>query len=460
MTSGVDFNPPLFYLLTRACQAAFGEGNVSIRLPEIIGFWIFCLCLFEFVSKRAGTLAGFASMQLPMLTGAYFYAYDARPHGIVLGACGLALVCWQRAVETSPRSPKWLAGFAASLLLAFMLHCYALILVVPFALIEMFQVLRYRKVNWPTWLAMALPAAASLPMYLLLLKSYGKLNTENSFSIIAIARWNQVASFYVFLFAPCIVVFTGIILLFAADAFAARTALGTENGSPSPLALPDLLLGLAFTTIPFFGVVLGKIVNGPCFSRYFLSGLAGVSIAIGIGAGCRRRWNWLPSALVLLLVSAAGIGFVRLAAHRLKGQGEELQEPSMKFPLNTTPRRPLAMHPLLTAHRTKLPIVVLNALDFIYLVQYDPQIRSQVYYITRSESHFTYHGFREFIRCCGINFNAPLTYEQFLALHHQYLVYGTTTNLENIAVLGQLGARVEWFQVFEGHFLGGAQQGN
>jgi hypothetical protein len=461
LRSGVDFNPPLFYVLTRASQAGLGEGNVSIRLPEIVGFWIFCICLFQFVAKRAGTLAGSASMLLPMLTGAYFYAYDARPHGIVLAACGLALVCWQRAMDTSPPARAWLAGFAGSLLLAFMLHCYALILIVPFALIQILQTLRYRTINWLTWLAMLVPVVVSLPMYIFLFESYRELNTANSFSNIAAARWKQVTDFYVFLFAPCILVLVGIVLLFAADTFVRRrSAANSKDTSSSPLPLHDLLLGLAFTTIPFFGVVLGKIINGACFSRYFLSGLAGVSIAIGIGAGCRRRSNWLSAALVILMISAAGISFVRLAGQRLKGQGEELQEPSMRFALNTTPGQPLRMHPLLMAQRTELPIVVLNALDFLYLVQYDPQIRSQLYFLTRSESHFIYHGFREFIQCCGINFNAPLTYEQFLRVHRQYLVYGTTANLENIDVLSQLGARVQWFRVFEGHFLGSAQQGN
>jgi hypothetical protein len=459
LTSGVGFNPPLFYLLTRASQSVFGEGNVSIRLPEIAGFWIFSICLFHFVAKRAGTLAGAASMLFPMLTGAYFYAYDARPHGIVLAACGLALVCWQRAMETSPPARKWLVGFAGSLLLAFMLHCYALILVAPFALIEVFQALRYRRINWLTWLAMLMPVLVSLPMYLFLLGSYRKLNTANTFSAIAVARWKQVSDFYVFLFAPCILVVVGIMLLFAADTFVSRRLNSTSNDiSSSPLALHDLLLAFAFTAIPFFGVLLGKVINGACFSRYFLAGLAGVTIAVGMGSGFRRRYNWLSAALLMLMIAAAGISFVRLAGERLKGQGEQLQEPSMRFALDTTPGQPLRMHQLLTAGRTELPIVVLNALDFIYLVQYDPQIRPQLYFLTKSESHFIYHGFRDFIRCCGINFNAPLTYEQFLRAHRQYFVYGTTENLENVAVLSQLGARIEWLRVFEGHFLGSARQ--
>src|SRR6185437_1032614 len=32
---GVDFNPPLFYLVTRGAERLFGEGLLTTRLPEI-----------------------------------------------------------------------------------------------------------------------------------------------------------------------------------------------------------------------------------------------------------------------------------------------------------------------------------------------------------------------------------------------------------------------------------------
>ena len=58
---GADFNPPLLYLLTRAVEKLFGEGLIATRLPEMVGVWVFCLCLFSFVSGArapAGLIAG------------------------------------------------------------------------------------------------------------------------------------------------------------------------------------------------------------------------------------------------------------------------------------------------------------------------------------------------------------------------------------------------------------------
>ncbi len=163
LNSGVDFNPPLFYVLTRATEGIFGEGLIATRLPEMIGFWLFCICLFFFVNRRAGHLAGTMAMLFPMLTGAFYYAYEARPHGIVLGCCGLAVLFWQLTTE-KPGAKIWYLGFGFSLLAGFMLHCYALLLVIPFACTEL--LMRYRS-RRPFWTALFIPTLPAIAMYLL-----------------------------------------------------------------------------------------------------------------------------------------------------------------------------------------------------------------------------------------------------------------------------------------------------
>jgi hypothetical protein len=52
---GVDFNPPLLYLLTRWSQGIFGVNELGTRMPEVVGFWVFCLCLYRFTSWVAGS---------------------------------------------------------------------------------------------------------------------------------------------------------------------------------------------------------------------------------------------------------------------------------------------------------------------------------------------------------------------------------------------------------------------
>ena len=72
--------PPLFFVITRAFTRAFVDSRLSFRLPEILGFWVMCASLFYFVRRRSSTAHGLIAMLLPMLTGAFYYAYEARPY--------------------------------------------------------------------------------------------------------------------------------------------------------------------------------------------------------------------------------------------------------------------------------------------------------------------------------------------------------------------------------------------
>src|ERR1700677_4217911 len=91
---GGDYNPPVLYLLTRGAERVFGEGLIATRLPEMVGVWLFGICLYLFVSRRVGRLSGLIAALLPFFTDVQAYAYDARPHGITLAWTGLALVSW------------------------------------------------------------------------------------------------------------------------------------------------------------------------------------------------------------------------------------------------------------------------------------------------------------------------------------------------------------------------------
>src|SRR5579875_1143490 len=157
LSHGLDFNPLLFYLISKTSRVVFGESLVGFRVPEMIGFWIVCLCLYRFVNRRAGWLAGSIAMVMPVVTGVFFYAYEARPHALVLACGALALVCWQMTLE-QPRSRLWLAGFSTSLFLAGLLHTYAVLLVLPFAIFELVRTVQLRRINWVMWTAIVLPA--------------------------------------------------------------------------------------------------------------------------------------------------------------------------------------------------------------------------------------------------------------------------------------------------------------
>ncbi len=391
-------------------------------------------------------------MLLPMLTGAYFYAYEARPHGLVLGFCGLAVVSWQVAAEQVHPRNSMLAAFSLVLFCAFMMHCFAIVLLAPFALAELFRTFQSRRINWSIWLALLLPFCAACLVYVPLLRSYKKLADATTFSKVAVAGWTQVGHFYAFLLTPCILVIVAALLAFAATLYFPES----RQDRPEPqstVASQDFVLALALTLLPCFGVALGKVVHGPFFHRYFMGALAGICIAICMGAGLRARHVWLSPVLALILASAVLLNLAKLISERAQGKGEWLVEPSSKIALSTTPGQPMAMHSLLLSGHASLPIAVVNPLEFFYLVQHAPTLKSHLYFVTPTASEFTYAAFTRFLQCCTPKFNTPVTYDEFARAHANYLVYGDPGNFDQIALLGQRGSHMDSLEVSGGHFL-------
>ena len=455
LKSGIDFNPPFFYEVTRLANSCFGEGLIATRLPEILGFWIFSLSLFRFVYHRAGVLAGSIAMLLPMTTGAYYYAYEARPHAIVLGFCGLALISWQYANDSPPHRRKaGLITLGASLFGTFMMHCYALAILGPFAAVEIFRTVRSRRFDWPMWLVLFAPALASSIVYVPLFASYKKLEQAASFSELAPAGWTQVGFFYLFLFRPCMLVLVAMMLIFALSALPGISALPTERKKLPRKISEDALLALAFILLPIAGVALAKIIHGPFFHRYFMSALAGISILIGLAAGLQTRQSWVALALAALLVTTVTVDFAKLVGLRLNGRGEWLTEPSTDWILDTTPGQPLELQQLVTQDREDgRPIAVLNLFDFFYLVHYAPFLTPRLYYVSPEMSDLGYVGYSRFLQFCPVCYNVPQTSRRFVASYPDFLAYGDPKTLYELDVLSRLGARLKSVAVDKSHFL-------
>jgi hypothetical protein len=166
LTTGAEQLPPLVYVATRWSQAILGTSELATRLPAVLGFGVMTLCLFRVVAWRASPLFAALAMLFPLASGAFPYAYEARPYGLVLGCAGLALLAWQAATEHA-RRPLALIGLGGSLAAATSLHYYAVLLVGPLALGELVRSARRRRVDYPVWVAFVaavVPLAAFLPL--------------------------------------------------------------------------------------------------------------------------------------------------------------------------------------------------------------------------------------------------------------------------------------------------------
>ncbi len=449
---GADFNPPLFYLIHRANIALFGDGLIAMRLPEIAAFWVFCVCIFVVVSRRNGLLAGVAAMLFPLLSGAYFYAFDARPHGIVLGFAGLALWCWQR-LQDRPASIGWLLGFSLSLLAASLTHCYAVLLVTPFAVVELARIVQEKAIRWRVWFALGAPVVIAALTFLPLLASYKATAQSAGFSEVFPPDLVQIPAFYQLLLGSGLVMLVlGLGLVMLERTFW-RTA-QPRHESTSANARMETVLALAFLCLPIFGLILARAVHGPFFGRYFMSALMGVGIALGYALGA-KRWGRSSVVFALALAVVAGISSLQVARHRLHGWGERLTEPSVRYVLGTDPDDSLSNQPLIVAHGGgDLPIAAPSLLDFLYLVHYWPNGRARLYPISPSERDSPYMLNRAVREWCHVPFNREQTFDQFFSSHSDFLIYGLSRKPPVLPGVIAKGGEVQalWYDTL-GHYL-------
>ncbi len=388
--AGFDFNPPLVYLLTKASDAPYGEGLIATRLPEMLGFWIFCVCLFRFVSKRAGPLAGFSAMVLPMLTGAFYYAYDARPPGLVLGFCGLALVAWQRSLE-SRRQNTFLGLFSLALFAACMTHCYAVTVAAPFGMAELVKSARIRRTEYRRWAALVVPVLLAALAYLPLLHAYRKTEGGTVWLDFSPLRLGQIGTFYGFLLTPCILFVLLIVALLAIRQTSLRLSSRFVECEITEPVLLEMVLAAGFLILPVVGLILALSLHSPFYDRYFVQAVAGFCILAGFGVGVGKRANWIPFVLAGAMAVWLATNVSSVLWHRSHGQTEALVEPSSGFSLNSSLKGPLANYQMVvSAARKGERIVVLWPLDFVYLVKYAPELRSQLYYIGWSDDDVFY----------------------------------------------------------------------
>jgi Dolichyl-phosphate-mannose-protein mannosyltransferase len=160
LQTGADQAPPLAYLLARVSLDLFGTNAVAIRLPEVVGFFVFSVCMYVLVARRTNELYGLIAMLLPSLTAAYYYASEARAYALVLAFGALALVCWQLATE-GVRRQLTVPGVFVALFLATSSHYYAVLLLVPLMLGELTRTALLRRIDGPLWVAFA---GALLPL--------------------------------------------------------------------------------------------------------------------------------------------------------------------------------------------------------------------------------------------------------------------------------------------------------
>jgi hypothetical protein len=405
LTSGVDYNPPLYYYATRVCVLLLGDGNLAVRLPAIVGMLCFLVCLFRFAARRMPAVFAALAFMLVMVMPARNYSFEARPYGLLLGFTGVVLLAYQDAAAGRRRSfalPLIGLGLAAVSLC----HYYGFVVVLPLLageLVRLFQRRRFDVGLAVTFLA-PLGALMSVSSVIRIQRSFLH-NSDWSRS------WREVPNAYIALFSV-----EGWVLVFVAAAVLAACLLEdqatsiSENHSLVKLSFPLHELALLFTMalLPVFGMALAKFVTHTYIARYFLAALAGLCIIFAALFRMLLGNRILaPYAALFCLLTVCGLNTPRLWSY-FGSLGSEFA--------------------FIEKHESgELPIVIEDAKDSLFVWRNYPGLRSRTWFLADPGKALRIKGYdTDDIAMLAYQKLQPVqvaTYQEFVRTHRQFLLF-------------------------------------
>jgi hypothetical protein len=342
-----DAMPPLVHVVQHAIHATLGTNELTARLPGMIGFWVLALCLFRFVSRRAGALYGVAAMLLPFSTGSYGYSFEARSYGMLLGFAGLALAGWQEAAG-GPWRRLGLAALALGVAGATATHYYGVLLYLPLAGAEALRALGRRRPDWPVWAALA---AGIIPMA-------AALNTIRAVARANAHPWSRASAgdyleYYETQFQHAIPFAAALLGLLALVWLLelGRSAPPVER-RPPPFPAHEMAVAALLFAIPLAAITLALAVPPHQFTgRYVVTAIAGFALLV-------------PLLAAGLLPGRSAVAAAMAAAALLPFLGELAQARRLV--------NPIAREPLLAVALASGPVVVDDGVLFLQIWRYAP----------------------------------------------------------------------------------------
>jgi hypothetical protein len=440
LTAPIDYQPPMFFLLTRAASHLVSDPHIGLRLPGMFGFCLLSVCVFLYTARRTTALWGIVAMVVLYLTPAYHYAHEARPYGLAAGFAALALLSWQNAARGTWRSLS-LAGLAVGIAAAISSSYYAVLVVAPLALAEITRSLWRRSVDRAVWAALTCGAGVAflyLPLVTRYVGSFPGQNWASPHKSIAIDMYGDLLRD-----TPL----AGVLVLLAAAAGLIWPRPEPERrdiapGDPAPW---EVVAAAGFALIPFLGYLVAVWVTKMITFRYVLPAVIGFSILVTWTLYRRTRSSALSGVvLVCLLAGAAAAGQIR----------------AYRYDVRSRQSATASLRQLLSGQPGWLPVVVDDPLRCLELCHYEkPDVASRLFYLVDPEAslHFGSVPYQETTDWLMMNRFMPVraeTMEAFRQRTKQFLLYATGSPLGFVlAKLAAGGARIRLLAVRGGESL-------
>jgi hypothetical protein len=299
LSTGVEQLPPFYYMTERTSLWLLGDNDLALRLPSMLGMLLAGVCLFIVVARRTNGWYGVVAVLIPAASGAFRYAWEARPYALVLGFAAAALLAHQsRADGIRPRFAA--VALACALAAATGLHYYGVLIVLPIAAAELVRWWGRRVVDAAVLAALAVPLvplAVASPLIADARKYSGSFWTEFDLStapqFYAIVLRAQV-------FGPSRIpdwLAIGFVSLVVAGSVVVLFRRPRKAQS-------EVAASVVFAALPLVGVVLGELVTGAYVDRYVIAAVLGPAVLVPLALHRLAAGRRGPAVVATALVAA------------------------------------------------------------------------------------------------------------------------------------------------------------
>ncbi|MGC2110395.1 MAG: glycosyltransferase family 39 protein [Candidatus Korobacteraceae bacterium] len=133
-THGADGLPPTYFMVERVFDNLLRHTDFGLRVPSALAVTIGLLLTFDCARRLTDGLHGLVALSVLTCSFLPYYGHEARSYGLFFMLAALSLWIWTH--HNSERWP-WASGFGATLFLAVLVHYYAVLILVPYAVWEM-----------------------------------------------------------------------------------------------------------------------------------------------------------------------------------------------------------------------------------------------------------------------------------------------------------------------------------
>src|SRR5271157_4615449 len=293
LANAADGMSPAYDMVVRMSAKLLGHNELAARLPSALAMVAGLLITFDCARRLTDGLHGLIALSALTCSFLPYYGYEARSYAIYFMLAALSLWIW---TCTATDSKLWATLFGAVLCLGVTFHYYAVLLVVPYGLWEIYRWRPWRRPS-PKLIAGLVGTALTAALLSPLIMSFSRQFSRGFWAY---------ASFYALKMTFSELFPDGLFLLALIMIWVALSRPDDTGIVVGPVQ-PAESLGWLFLCIPLAGFVVAELKTNAFLPRYFIGALPGIAVAFSCCLWRSFRNAYRVALGVFLLLMAAGV---------------------------------------------------------------------------------------------------------------------------------------------------------